>query len=52
MNDNVVEKLRDPAGERGTRLAADTDPNLNSYAAWAYHAAYTRAMLQAALLTR
>ena len=52
VNDNVVEKLRDPAGERGTRLAADTDPNLNSYAAWAYHAAYTRAMLQAALLTR
>ncbi|MES2471549.1 MAG: mannonate dehydratase [Pseudomonadota bacterium] len=52
VNDGVTETLRDPAGERGTRLAADTDPNLNSYAAWAYHAAYTRAMLQAALLTR
>ncbi len=52
VNDNVVEKLRDPAGERGSKLAADEDPNLNSYAAWAYHAAYTRAMLQAALLTR
>ncbi len=52
VNDGVTEKLRDPAGERGTRLAADTDPNLNSYAAWAYHAAYTRAMLQAAQLTR
>jgi mannonate dehydratase len=52
VNDGVTEKLRDPAGERGTRLAADEDPNLNSYAAWAYHAAYTRAMLQAALLAR
>ena len=52
VNDNVVEKRRDPAAERGSRLAADEDPNLNSYAAWAYHAAYARAMLQAALLTR
>ena len=52
VNDNVVEKLRDPAGERGTKLAADEDPNLNSYAAWSFHAAYTRAMLQAALLMR
>ena len=52
VNDDLVEVRRDPAGERGTKLAADTDPNLNSYAAWAYHAAYTRAMLQAALLTR
>ena len=52
VNDNVVETRRDPTAERGSRLAADTDPNLNSYAAWAYHAAYARAMLQAALLTR
>lgn len=52
VTDNVVEKLRDPAGERGTKLAADEDPNLNSYAAWSYHAAYARAMLQAALLMR
>lgn len=52
VNPGVVETARDPAGERGSRLAADTDPNLNSYAAWAYHVAYTRAMLQAALLQR
>lgn len=52
VNDNVVEKQRDPAGERGTKLAADEDPNLNSYAAWSFHAAYARAMLQAALLMR
>jgi mannonate dehydratase len=52
VNEGVTEVLRDPAGERGSRLAADTDPNLNSYAAWAYHVAYTRAMLQAALLQR
>ena len=52
VNDNVVEQRRDPAAERGSRLAADDDPNRNSYAAWAYHAAYARAMLQAALLTR
>ena len=51
VNDNVVEQRRDPAAERGSRLAADDDPNRNSYAAWAYHAAYARAMLQAALLT-
>ncbi len=38
VNDNVVETRRDPTAERGSRLAADTDPNLNSYAAWAYHA--------------
>lgn len=52
VHEGVKEVLRDPAGERGSRLAADTDPNLNSYAAWAYHVAYTRAMLQAALLQR
>ncbi|RZA15114.1 MAG: hypothetical protein EOP93_17505 [Lysobacteraceae bacterium] len=52
VTEGVSEVLRDPAGERGSRLAADTDPNLNSYAAWAYHVAYTRAMLQAALLQR
>lgn len=52
VNDNVVEKQRDPAGERGTKLAADEDTNLNSYAAWSFHAAYARAMLQAALLMR
>jgi len=52
VNDNVVERQRDPAGERGTKLAAGEDPNLNSYAAWSYHAAYARAMLQAALLER
>jgi len=47
---HVTEHVRDPSRERGARLAQDEDPNVNSHAAWAYHIAYARAMLQAALL--
>ncbi len=52
VNDGLGETLRDPAGERGSALAAASDPNTNSYAAWAYHVAYARAMLQTALMER
>jgi len=47
---HVTEHVRDPSRERGARLAQDEDSNVNSHAAWAYHIAYARAMLQAALL--
>jgi hypothetical protein len=37
-------------GREGSKLAQYEDTNRNAYAAWAHHAGYARAMLQAALL--